>query len=91
MRIIFVVSSYNIYVRAGFCDQIPLREEILGNWDHCFKEELEPTGRMQVKPVSLKLKEGYITSHSGRSPMTPRTILGRCTRGRSKGAWTQGT
>ena len=25
MHTLFVVSSYNIYVRAGFCDQIPLR------------------------------------------------------------------
>ena len=34
-----------------------LREEIMGNWDQCFKKELESTDRMRVKPVSLKLKE----------------------------------
>ena len=38
-----------------------LREEIMGIWQHVFKEELEPTDRMKVKPVSLKLKEGYIS------------------------------
>ena len=32
----------------------------MGKWSHCFKEELEPTDRMRVKPVSLKLKEGYV-------------------------------
>ena len=37
-----------------------LREEIMGKWAHIFKEELEPTDRMRVKPVKLKLKEGYI-------------------------------
>ena len=38
-----------------------LREEIMGKWEHVFKEELEPTDRMRVvKPVKLKLKEGYI-------------------------------
>ena len=37
-----------------------LREEIMGKWEHVFKEELEPTDRMQGKPVKLKMKEGYI-------------------------------
>ena len=37
-----------------------LREETMENWDLCFKEELEPTDRMKVEPVKLKLKEGYI-------------------------------
>ena len=36
------------------------REEIMGKWQHVFKEELEPTDRMRVKLVSLKSKEGYI-------------------------------
>ena len=37
-----------------------LREEIMGKWEHVFKEELEPTDRMGGKPVKLKMKEGYI-------------------------------
>ena len=32
----------------------------MGRYDHVFKEELEPTDRKRVKPVKLKLKEGYI-------------------------------
>ena len=32
----------------------------MGKWQHVFKEELEPTDRMNVPPVSLKLKEGFI-------------------------------
>ena len=37
-----------------------LREDLMGKWAHVFKEELEPTDRMKVKPVKLKLKEGFI-------------------------------
>ena len=37
-----------------------LKEELMGKWAHCFKEELEKTDRMKVEPVSLKLKDGYI-------------------------------
>ena len=32
----------------------------MGKWQHVFKEELEPIDRMNVPPVSLKLKEGFI-------------------------------
>ena len=32
----------------------------MGKWNQVFKEELEPSDRMRVKPVSLKLMEGFI-------------------------------
>ena len=38
-----------------------LRERIMGDYAHVFKEELEPHDRMKVEPVKLKLREGYIT------------------------------
>ena len=34
----------------------------MGEYAHVFKEELEPHDRMNVEPVKLKLKEGYIAS-----------------------------
>ena len=39
-----------------------LRENLMGEYAHVFKEELEPhdRDRMKVEPVKLKLKEGYI-------------------------------
>ena len=37
-----------------------LRENIMENFSHVFKEELEPNDRMKVEPVKLKLKEGFI-------------------------------
>ena len=33
----------------------------MGDLAHVFKEKLEPHDRMNVEPVKLKLKEGYIT------------------------------
>ena len=53
------VESKEIRKPSRKCNK--LREEIMGKWQHVFKEELEPTDRMRVKPVSLKLKEGYIS------------------------------
>ena len=32
----------------------------MGKWAHIFKEELEPSDRMKVEPVKLKLKEGFV-------------------------------
>ena len=29
-------------------------------YSHLFKEELQPTDRMKVEPVKLKLKEGFV-------------------------------
>ena len=37
-----------------------LRENVMGKWGHIFKEELEPSDRMKVEPVKLKLKEGFV-------------------------------
>ena len=34
-----------------------LREDIMNNWQGCFKEELEPQDRMNVEPVKLRLKD----------------------------------
>ena len=33
----------------------------MGDFAHVFKEELEPHDQMNVEPVKLKLREGYIT------------------------------
>ena len=38
-----------------------LREDIMKNWQSCFKEALEPQDRMKVEPVKLRSKEGYIS------------------------------
>ena len=49
----------------------------MGDYAHVFKEELEPHDRMNVEPVKLKLREGYITPSFCSKPFdTPHHMRG---------------
>ena len=68
-----------------------LRENLMGEYSHLFKEELEPTDRMKVDPVKLKLKEGFVNPSFCSKPFDIPTTYARCTKKRSNVLWTQVT
>ena len=67
-----------------------LKEELMGKWASCFKEELGKEDRMHVESVILKLKEGYISPWFCSPPYDTLYHLRTMYEKEIKGHWTRG-